>query len=111
MRVLITGVAGFLGSHLADRFLAEGHEVVGMDNFITGSPENIAHLMGHARFRFMWNWRGGETTIASRATDETGYVQPDRATFERTRGAGTDYHFNAIRSWKIARDGAVTFVG
>ncbi|HEU4569996.1 MAG TPA: UDP-glucuronic acid decarboxylase family protein [Gemmatimonadales bacterium] len=53
MRVLITGVAGFLGSHLADRFLAEGHEVVGMDNFITGSPENIAHLMGHARFRFI----------------------------------------------------------
>jgi sulfane dehydrogenase subunit SoxC len=65
----------------------------------------------HARFRFMWNWRGGEATIASRATDETGYVQPDRATFESTRGAGTDYHFNAIRRWSIARDGAVTFAG
>jgi len=52
MRVLITGVAGFLGSHLADRFLAEGHEVVGMDNFVTGRPENIAHLTGVKRFTF-----------------------------------------------------------
>ncbi|MGA1360435.1 MAG: NAD-dependent epimerase/dehydratase family protein, partial [Gemmatimonadaceae bacterium] len=50
MRVLITGAAGFLGSHLADRFLADGHEVVGLDNFLTGRPENIAHLMGHERF-------------------------------------------------------------
>lgn len=52
MRVLITGAAGFLGSHLTDRFLAEGHEVVGMDNFITGSPDNIAHLAGEPRFSF-----------------------------------------------------------
>jgi len=52
MRVLITGVAGFLGSHLADRFLADGHDVVGMDNFITGRPDNIAHLTGHQRFSF-----------------------------------------------------------
>jgi len=42
VRVLITGAAGFLGSHLTDRFLAGGHEVVGMDNFITGSPDNIS---------------------------------------------------------------------
>ncbi len=53
MRVLITGAAGFLGSHLADRFLADGHEVVGLDNFLTGRPENIAHLMGHERFAFI----------------------------------------------------------
>ena len=52
MRVLITGVAGFLGSHLADRFIGSGHEVVGMDNFVTGSPDNIAHLTGNARFSF-----------------------------------------------------------
>jgi dTDP-glucose 4,6-dehydratase len=42
-----------LGSHLADRFIADGHHVIGMDNFITGTPENIAHLMGHDRFRFI----------------------------------------------------------
>ncbi len=53
MRVLITGVAGFLGSHLADRFLRDGHEVVGLDNFLTGSPENIAHLTGHPGFSFL----------------------------------------------------------
>ena len=53
MRFLITGAAGFLGSHLCDRFLAEGHEVVGMDNLITGSPDNIAHLVGRSGFRFV----------------------------------------------------------
>ncbi len=53
MRVLITGAAGFLGSHLTDRFLAEGHRVVGMDNFITGSRENIAHLANEPGFEFI----------------------------------------------------------
>jgi dTDP-glucose 4,6-dehydratase len=53
MRILITGAAGFLGSHLCDRFLAEGHEVIGMDNFITGSPDNIEHLAGRDGFRFI----------------------------------------------------------
>jgi dTDP-glucose 4,6-dehydratase len=50
VRVLITGAAGFLGSHLSDRFLADGHTVVGLDNFITGHPDNIAHLTGNDRF-------------------------------------------------------------
>jgi dTDP-glucose 4,6-dehydratase len=53
MRVLLTGAAGFIGSHLCDRLLAEGHSVVGLDNFVTGSPENIAHLAGHDRFLFI----------------------------------------------------------
>ncbi|MEP6591285.1 MAG: UDP-glucuronic acid decarboxylase family protein [Gemmatimonadota bacterium] len=53
MRVVITGAAGFLGSHLTDRFLADGHDVVGVDNFITGRPENLAHLMGNDHFRFV----------------------------------------------------------
>ena len=53
MRILVTGAAGFLGSHLCDRFLADGHEIVGVDNFVTGSPENIAHLIGHAGFSFV----------------------------------------------------------
>lgn len=53
MRVLITGAAGFLGSHLSDRFLAEGHEVIGMDNLITGKMDNIAHLFGNERFKFI----------------------------------------------------------
>jgi dTDP-glucose 4,6-dehydratase len=53
MRVLITGAAGFLGSHLTDRFLADGHEVVGLDNFITGHPDNIAHLASEPRYEFV----------------------------------------------------------
>ncbi len=53
MRILITGAAGFLGSHLCDRLLKEGHQVVGMDNFITGNPDNLAHLAGNENFLFI----------------------------------------------------------
>jgi len=53
MRILITGGAGFLGSHLCDRFLQEGHTVLAMDNLITGTTDNIAHLMGDERFTFV----------------------------------------------------------
>ncbi|MBI4542155.1 MAG: SDR family oxidoreductase [Gemmatimonadetes bacterium] len=64
MRVLITGAAGFLGSHLADRLLAGGHEVVGMDNLVTGSRDNLAHLAVDPRFSF-------------REQDVTDYVEVD----------------------------------
>lgn len=53
MRVVITGAAGFLGSHLSDRYIQEGHEVVGIDNLITGNMDNIAHLFGNDKFSFM----------------------------------------------------------
>jgi len=53
MRILVTGAAGFLGSHLCDRLIAEGHDVIGMDNFITGNPQNLAHLAGHDQFSFI----------------------------------------------------------
>src|ERR1700691_4309694 len=52
LRHLISGAAGFIGSHLCDRLIAEGGEVVGLDNLITGSRRNLAHLEGHPRFRF-----------------------------------------------------------
>jgi dTDP-glucose 4,6-dehydratase len=52
MRVLVTGVAGFLGSHLTDRLLGEGHTVFGVDNFSTGDRDNLAHLTQQPRFRF-----------------------------------------------------------
>jgi dTDP-glucose 4,6-dehydratase len=51
-RILITGAAGFLGSHLCDRFLAEGHEVIGMDNLLTGHLRNIEHLFAKKEFTF-----------------------------------------------------------
>jgi dTDP-glucose 4,6-dehydratase len=50
---VITGAAGFLGSHLCDRFLEEGHKVIGIDNFITGHPQNIAHLFGNPDFKLI----------------------------------------------------------
>jgi dTDP-glucose 4,6-dehydratase len=52
-RALITGGAGFLGSHLCDLFLSRGHEVICMDNFLTGSPQNIKHLFGREGFSFI----------------------------------------------------------
>lgn len=52
-RVLITGAAGFLGSHLCDKFVSEGYYVIGMDNFITGDAKNISHLTGNENFKFV----------------------------------------------------------
>jgi dTDP-glucose 4,6-dehydratase len=52
-RILITGGAGFIGSHLADRMLADGHTVVALDNLLTGHVRNISHLVGHDRFQFI----------------------------------------------------------
>lgn len=53
MRIVLSGAAGFIGSHLSDRLLAEGHDVVGLDNFITGSRENIAHLASNSHFQLI----------------------------------------------------------
>lgn len=53
MHILLTGAAGFLGSHLTDRLIAEGHKVLGMDNFITGNKENLEHLAGNRNFNFI----------------------------------------------------------
>ncbi len=53
LRYLVAGAAGFIGSHLCDRLIALGHDVLGVDNYLTGRPENHAHLAGHPRFAFM----------------------------------------------------------
>lgn len=65
----------------------------------------------HVRFQYPWRWDGKPAVLMSRATDETGAVQPSRAEYARVRGPGTDYHFSYIRAWRVAGDGTVTFEG
>jgi sulfane dehydrogenase subunit SoxC len=80
-----------------------------------GSTWHDAELQGpalpkaHTRFAMMWNWDGRQAILLSRATDETGYVQPTRKALMDARGAGTDYHNNAIRGWRVEPDGSVFF--
>ena len=61
------------------------------------------------RFRHLWDWNGREAIVMSRATDETGYVQPTVQQLWEARGDRTRYHFNNQRAWKVASDGTVTF--
>jgi sulfane dehydrogenase subunit SoxC len=61
------------------------------------------------RFRHLWNWDGRETILMSRATDETGYVQPTVQQFVQARGERTSYHSNHMRAWKVAPTGEVTY--
>jgi len=63
----------------------------------------------HTRFRYLWTWDGGDTTLLSRAADETGYVQPTLDELRQARGRGTTYHFNHIRAGTVRRDGTVVF--
>lgn len=68
------------------------------------------HRLAFCRFRMPWRWDGKPVTIASRATDSTGYVQPTREQLVAVRGLNSGYHFNGIKLWKIAVDGSVTNV-
>jgi sulfane dehydrogenase subunit SoxC len=63
----------------------------------------------HTRFRLLWDWKGGDALLMSRATDETGYVQPTLKQLVDARGQGTFYHNNAIRPWRLKGDGRVLF--
>ena len=65
----------------------------------------------HTRFRLPWQWTGGEAVLMSRATDETGYVQPTTAALQAVRGPSTSYHFNNIRAWRVGTDGTVRLAG
>jgi len=63
----------------------------------------------HTRFSLPWKWNGRDALLMSRATDETGYIQPTLAQLRAARGSGTRYHFNHIRAWRVQPDGAVVF--
>ena len=62
------------------------------------------------RFRMPWNWDGNEVVLQSRATDESGYVQPTRLQLAAERGFGSQYHNNSIQSWRVASNGEITNV-
>jgi sulfane dehydrogenase subunit SoxC len=62
----------------------------------------------HTRFRWTWEWAGGDTLLASRCTDETGFTQPTLADLVKVRGTNSQYHNNGIQAWRIAADGRVT---
>jgi sulfane dehydrogenase subunit SoxC len=82
-----------------------------------GASWSDAELLGPAlskssvRFQYMWEWRGKEAVLLSRASDDQGYVQPTRTALIARRGLGTDYHFNQIVGWKVESSGRVLFHG
>ncbi len=63
------------------------------------------------RFQYMWEWKGGDAVLLSRATDDAGFVQPTRTALVAERGPGTNYHYNQIVGWKVDRTGQVLFHG
>ncbi len=87
---------------------------VSTDNGRSWSDAELSPTTGvkaPVRFTHQWEWTGKEAVLLSRATDETGYVQPTRKELIKVRGIGTDFHFNPILGWKVAADGKVTFYG
>jgi sulfane dehydrogenase subunit SoxC len=63
------------------------------------------------RFQYMWEWKGNDAVLLSRATDEAGFVQPTRTALIAERGPGTDYHYNQIVGWHVDPTGHVSFHG
>jgi len=102
MRVLITGAAGFLGSHLTDRFLRDGHDVVGLDNFLTGSPENIAHLTGNAHFQFLRHNISDYTYVAGPLDGVLHFASP---------ASPIDYLELPIQTLKVGSLGTINALG
>ncbi len=102
MRVLITGAAGFLGSHLSDRFLKDGHTVVGLDNFLTGHPDNIAHLIGHERFSFIRHNISAFTYVASELDGVLHFASP---------ASPVDYLLMPIQTLKVGSLGTHNALG
>mgnify|MGYP006079118901 CR=1 FL=1 len=100
MRVLITGGAGFLGSHLSDRLLSEGNEVICMDNLFTGAKRNIAHLLGHPNFEF----------IRHDVTDPFKF-EVDRIYNLACPASPVHYQHNAIKTVKTSVMGAINCLG
>jgi len=102
MRVLITGAAGFLGSHLVDRFLAAGHRVVGVDNFITGSWRNLEHLEGSEAFSFIEHDVSKPLFLAERVDGVLHFASP---------ASPVDYLELPIQTLKVGSLGTYNMLG
>jgi UDP-glucuronate decarboxylase len=100
MRILITGGAGFLGSHLCDRLLADGHEVVCLDNFFTGRKANIQHLLGHPRFE-----------LIRHDVIDPFKVETDQIYNLACPASPPHYQFNPIKTLKTSVMGAIHCLG
>ncbi len=99
-RVLVTGGAGFLGSHLCDRLIADGHDVLCLDNFFTGSKDNIAHLLGNIRFEVIRH----DVTFPL-------YVEVDEIYNLACPASPIHYQFNPVQTTKTSVKGAINMLG
>src|SRR4051794_28499745 len=101
-RVVVTGGAGFLGSHLCERLLADGHEVVALDNFLTGTPANVAHLLEHDAFRL----------VKADVTDYVHAVGPvDQVMHFASPASPIDYLQLPIETLKVGSTGTLHALG
>jgi UDP-glucuronate decarboxylase len=99
-RILVTGGAGFLGSHLCDRLIAAGHDVLCVDNFFTGSKANVAHLFGHPRFELMRH----DVTFPL-------YVEVDRIYNLACPASPVHYQHDPVQTTKTSVHGAINVLG
>src|SRR3954469_24658012 len=99
-RVLVTGGAGFLGSHLCDRLLADGHDVICADNFFTGTKSNIAHLLGNARFELLRH----DVTFPL-------YVEVDQIYNLACPASPIHYQHDPVQTTKTSVHGAINMLG
>jgi dTDP-glucose 4,6-dehydratase len=99
LRIIVSGAAGFIPSHMCDRLLAEGHSVTGLDNFLTGSPRNIAHLQGHDRFRFL------EHDVTTALPESLGREKADTVLHMASPASPKDYLEHPIETLDVGSTG------
>lgn len=99
-RILVTGGAGFLGSHLCDRLIKDGHDVICLDNFFTGSKENVAHLIGHPHFELMRH----DITLPL-------YVEVDQIFNLACPASPVHYQHDPVQTTKTSVHGAINMLG
>lgn len=100
LRILVTGGSGFVGSHLCDRLIADGHEVLCVDNFFTGRKKNIAHLIGHPRFELMRH----DITFPL-------FVEVDQIYNLACPASPVHYQYDPVQTTKTSVHGAINMLG